>query len=431
MSTLKLVPASGPPVEVNDTAMVGRDTGADVLVNDSSVSRKHARLERWGSNWAVIDQRSANGTFLDGQRVTESVLKEGQELRFGKVAYRVEMATDFGATVLMSSPVSDATVVPASSARPAGPEPVGAAAPAPAPRAAPRPVAPPPAPVPAPAPYVPPPEPVREGKGPLFWIAMVFVVLLLFAVIGFGVVMGPAFLQSKAAVEAATAQIKDIAEGDVDAAYARTSAKYQAGHPPDAFAAFLERHPGLRRNTGTSFDSRSVANDTAKISGTLTHGAGTEKAFYELVKEGGDWKVSALEVDGDEAKASVASAARGAGLTVETVAVKKTRQGQTFTVKIDVRVTGFQLRPEGSLFRVNLTEDLETVGPDGRRIDELSRAGLESYNQTTTSAADASATFNNALTFTRPEPGRYKAVVTIRDNIGLKDKRHEVPFDLP
>jgi hypothetical protein len=96
-----------------------------------------------------------------------------------------------------------------------------------------------------------------------------------------------------------------------------------------------------------------------------------------------------------------------------------------------VRVTGFELRPEGSLFRVNLTEDLETVGPDGRRIDELSRAGLEGYNHTTTSATDASATFNNALTFTRPEPGRYKAVITIRDNIGLKDKKHEIPFDLP
>jgi hypothetical protein len=427
MATLRLVPASGPPVEVKDAALVGRDAGVDVLVNDSSVSRKHARLERWGSNWAVIDQRSANGTFLDGQRVTESVLKEGQELRFGKVAYRVEMATDFGATVMMSSPVSDATIVPSSSARPAGPEPVAAAAPAPVPRAAPRPIAPPPA--PAPAPYVPPPEPVREGKGPLFWIAMVFVALLLFAVIGVGVVMGPGFLQSRAAVETANAQIKDIADGDVGAAYARTSATYRAGHTPEAFAAFVERHPGLRRNTGTTFGTRSVENDTAKISGTLTHGAGSEKAFYELVKEGGDWKVSALEVDGDEARAGVASAATG--LTVETVAVNKTRQGQMITVKLDVRATGFELRPEGRLFRVNLSEDLETVGPDGRRIDELSRAGLESYNQTTASAAGASATFSNVLTFTRPDPGRYKAVVTIRDNIGLKDKRHEVPFDLP
>src|SRR5882672_5086638 len=121
MSTLKLVPASGPPLEVEgDKAMVGRDASADVVVNDSSVSRKHARLERWGSNWAVVDQRSANGTFLDGERVTESVLRAGQELRFGKVAYRVEIAEEeFGATMIMgSSPVSEATVM-----QPAAPKP--------------------------------------------------------------------------------------------------------------------------------------------------------------------------------------------------------------------------------------------------------------------------------------------------------------------
>ena len=31
----------------------------------------------------------------------------------------------------------------------------------------------------------------------------------------------------------------------------------------------------------------------------------------------------------------------------------------------------------------------------------------------------------------QPEPGRYKAVITIRDMVGLKSKKHEVPFDLP
>jgi len=433
MSTLKLVPASGPTLEVEGDkgATVGRDASADVVVNDSSVSRKHARLEKWGSNWAVIDQRSANGTFLDGQRITESVLQAGQELRFGKVPFRVEIsAGEFGATVMMNSPVSEATVMQAPPARPAAPHSVAPAAPAPVPAPAPRPVAARPvaAPAPAPAPYVPPPEPA-QGKGPLFWIMLVVVGLLLAGLIGVGAVLGPSFLSAKAAAEAALAQVKDMAEGDVDAAYARTTSSYRAAHPPEAFAAFVDRHPGLRRNTGANLNSRAVENGTAKISGTLSHGAGTEKAFYELVKEGDGWKVSGLEVDGDEGRA-VASGT-GTGLSVDTVAVNKTRQGQTVTVKIDVRVTGFDLRPEGSLFRVDLAEDLETVGPDGRRIDELSRVGLETYNQTTASATDATATFNNALTFTRPDPGRYKAVITIRDTIGRKNKKHEVPFELP
>jgi hypothetical protein len=150
-----------------------------------------------------------------------------------------------------------------------------------------------------------------------------------------------------------------------------------------------------------------------------------------MVKEGGEWKVSVLEVDGDEGLAAVPSAPNGAGLTVDTTAVNKTRQGQTITVKVDIRVTGFDLRPEGNLFRVDLAEDLETRGPDGRRIDELSRAGLETYNRTTASATDATATFNTSLTFTQPDPGRYKAVMTIRDMVGQKSQKHEVPFDLP
>jgi hypothetical protein len=434
MATIRLVPASGPPIEVESdkTAMVGRDASADVVVNDSSVSRKHARLERWGSNWAVVDQRSANGTFLDGQRVTESVLRDGQELRFGKVAYRVEIAeADFGATLLMSSPgVSEATVMQpaAPSPRPV-PRPVAPAAPAPVPRPAPAP------PVAAPPVYAaPPPEPVQEGKGPLFWLFMVFAGFVVLALVGLGVVMGPAYIKSKAAVEAARGQLKDIADGDLEAAYARNASSYRAAHPASAFAAFVERHPGLKRNTDSTFKNRTVDDGKAKISGTLAHAAGTESVVYDLVKEGEEWKVSDLEVDGEEAPigaAPVAGGPTGAGLAVETIAVNKTRQGRTFTVKIDIRVKGFDLRPEGSLFRVDLAEDLETFGADGKRIDELSRAGLESYNHTTSSATDATATFNTSLTFSQPDPGRYRAVITIRDLVGLKDQKHEVPFDLP
>jgi hypothetical protein len=435
MATIRLVPASGPPIEVESdkTAMVGRDASADVVVNDSSVSRKHARLERWGSNWAVVDQRSANGTFLDGQRVTESVLRDGQELRFGKVAYRVEIKeADFGATMLMSSGASEATVM-----QPAAP----AAAPAPRP-AAPRPVAAPPAPRPVPPPpaavpppYVPPqPEPAPEGRGPLFWISLVFAALVVLAVAGFLAVMGPGFIKSRAPVEAARAQLKDIAGGDLDAAYARNASSYQSAHPASAFAAFVERHPGLKRNTDSSFNTRTVDDAKAKLSGTVSHAGGTETVVYDLVKEGDAWKVADLEVDGEEAPvapAPVGGAPAGSGLIVETIAINKTRQGATFTVKIDTRVKGFDLRPEGSVFRVELAEDLETFGADGKRIDELSRVGLETYNQTTASAAAATATFNTSLTFAQPDPGRYRAVITIRDLVGLKSEKHEVPFDLP
>ena len=74
--------------------MVGREPTCDVVVSDGSVSRKHAILERRGDGWAIVDQGSANGTFVDSQRVTDVALRNGQELRFGAMAFRVEIEGD-------------------------------------------------------------------------------------------------------------------------------------------------------------------------------------------------------------------------------------------------------------------------------------------------------------------------------------------------
>jgi hypothetical protein len=440
MAALKLIPASGPPIEIEaDRTVVGRDKGCDVVVDDVSVSRKHARIERWGSNWAVVDQRSANGTFIDGQRVAEKVLQSGQELRFGAVSYRVEI-DEFtaGATVLMHMPVaSDATVlqpaaVPRRPAAPPAPAPASVPAPAhpePAPRPAARPAAPARvAPVP---PVAHPPEPVEQGRGPLFWGALGCGGLLLVALLGFGAFMGRGFYLARGAEQAVRAQLQDLRNGDLDAAYARTTAGYQADHPAAAFAAFVGRHPGLVGNSGSTFANRSVEGSTARLSGTLAHASGQESVAYELLEEGGAWKISALEVQGDTGEAEAASVEGADGLTVEVVGLNKAAQGQAIAVRFDIRVTGFDLRPEGNLFRIDLAEDLETFAPDGRRLDSLSREGLETFNRTAASASEATATFKNSLTFARPEQGRYRAIVTIHDKVGQKSRKHEVTFDLP
>jgi predicted component of type VI protein secretion system len=115
MAVLRLFPASGAAaVEVsNDSTLVGRDSTCDMVVSDGSISRKHARLERRGDTWTVVDQGSANGTFVDSQRIIESAIADGQELRFGAIAYRVEITggdDDIGATVV-SEGLPEATVV--------------------------------------------------------------------------------------------------------------------------------------------------------------------------------------------------------------------------------------------------------------------------------------------------------------------------------
>src|SRR5512145_466809 len=101
MANLRLTPASGAPIEISkDGTVVGRDPSCDVVLADGSVSRKHARLERRGETWTVVDQGSANGTFVDSQRVAETALRGGHELRFGAVAFRIDVEDTAEATVI-------------------------------------------------------------------------------------------------------------------------------------------------------------------------------------------------------------------------------------------------------------------------------------------------------------------------------------------
>jgi len=147
MAMLRLVPASGSPIEVTrDQVVVGRDPAGDVVLPDGSVSRRHARIERRGTSWAVVDQGSANGTFLDSRRVAEEVLHHGQELRFGALSFRVEIEgeEDPGATVAGFAHPEATYIAPTPLAPPTPPPPAP-------PPPAPPPGAPPPPPPPAPS----------------------------------------------------------------------------------------------------------------------------------------------------------------------------------------------------------------------------------------------------------------------------------------
>jgi predicted component of type VI protein secretion system len=173
MSTLRLVPPVGAPIEIpGERALLGRDPTADIVVNDPSVSRRHAIVERRPEGWAVFDQRSANGTWLDNVRIEQALLQPGQQLRLGAVSFEVQVPGAAGARgpgTMAPQPVMSPYGQPAYAPPPAAPPPAyPAAAPAyPPPPAAPAyqpaPAYPPPAaapayPAPPPAPAYPPPQ---------------------------------------------------------------------------------------------------------------------------------------------------------------------------------------------------------------------------------------------------------------------------------
>jgi predicted component of type VI protein secretion system len=96
---LRLHPAQGNPIEIDaERTLIGRDRSAEIRLTESSVSRKHAVIERRGTQWVITDGGSANGTFIDGVQVAEGVLHDGQTLRLGAASFRVEIEPEIQPT---------------------------------------------------------------------------------------------------------------------------------------------------------------------------------------------------------------------------------------------------------------------------------------------------------------------------------------------
>jgi len=86
------------PLHSGAVTRIGRGLSADVHIDDASVSRRHARIvERSGRAW-LLDDRSMNGTWVNGKRVDAAILTNGDEIVLGRVTLRfVEVAAEGGA----------------------------------------------------------------------------------------------------------------------------------------------------------------------------------------------------------------------------------------------------------------------------------------------------------------------------------------------
>lgn len=76
--------------------VIGRSAAADIQIDQDSVSRNHARVECEGGQVTVRDLGSSNGVFVNGHRVEEAVLADGDRIHVGETilkfvkAYQLE-----------------------------------------------------------------------------------------------------------------------------------------------------------------------------------------------------------------------------------------------------------------------------------------------------------------------------------------------------
>jgi diguanylate cyclase (GGDEF)-like protein len=67
----------------SDRSVLGRGDRADIRVLDDGVSREHSAIERDGGKLVLVDLRSTNGTFCNGERVDRQDLKDGDKISIG------------------------------------------------------------------------------------------------------------------------------------------------------------------------------------------------------------------------------------------------------------------------------------------------------------------------------------------------------------
>jgi predicted component of type VI protein secretion system len=65
--------------------VVGRSAVCDVCIRDRLISRRHCRIEREERGWIAVDLNSKNGLWLKERRIQRRALRDGDQLRMGRL----------------------------------------------------------------------------------------------------------------------------------------------------------------------------------------------------------------------------------------------------------------------------------------------------------------------------------------------------------
>lgn len=87
---LQSIPIQSWTFEDESVISIGRATDNQVILYSAVVSRHHVELRRRGSNWEVVNL-GANGTYLDGKRISEAPIADGALIRLARSGPQIQI----------------------------------------------------------------------------------------------------------------------------------------------------------------------------------------------------------------------------------------------------------------------------------------------------------------------------------------------------
>lgn len=90
----RLIDKNGTSYEIRrKKTTIGRLSSNDIIVDDHLASRQHAQIIYDGKSFFIVDNLSLNGTYVNGIRVDEAKLTDGDEIQIGGEKFRFEIST--------------------------------------------------------------------------------------------------------------------------------------------------------------------------------------------------------------------------------------------------------------------------------------------------------------------------------------------------
>lgn len=87
---LQSVPVQSWTFEPESVIRIGRSTDNEVILYSAVVSRHHVELRRNGSEWEIVSL-GANGTYIDGKRITQMPVVDGMIVRLASSGPKIQI----------------------------------------------------------------------------------------------------------------------------------------------------------------------------------------------------------------------------------------------------------------------------------------------------------------------------------------------------